>query len=152
MLVSRKQEWLEYEQPAEVKPQKPQVRKIAARPDAGLRRRCLQLIGLVVAVAMLIAVHSEAIIRSGYDLVEMKAQAAKLEKENEALRLDIAKLKSPQRIQQIATGELGMVLPQNAYYATATTKNAKQEVAEGKKAGAPVGMLKINKVEASSGR
>ena len=38
-----------------------------------------------------------------------------LEKENEQLQLEIAQLKAPQRIQAVATRELGMVTPQNLY-------------------------------------
>ena len=149
MLVNRQQEWLDY--PYQ-EPTNPPAKATAPRPDSSTRRQCLQLIFLVVAMAMLITVHSEAIVRAGYDLVEMKAQAAKLERENEAMKLEIAKLKSPQRIQQIATRELGMVMPQNAYYATSTAKSAGQTPAIADKGGAVVSLLKLNKAEASTGR
>jgi len=80
----------------------------------------------------------------------MKAQAAKLEKDNELLRLEIAKLKSPQRIQQIATTQLGMVTPQNTYYATAAPSSS--GTVAGGKSGKVVGMLTMSKAEASKGR
>ena len=85
--------------------------------DIALRTKCLISIVLVAVVAIFVTVRSEAIIRAGYDLVQLKSQAISMQRENELLRLDIAKLKSPQRIQTIATAELGMVVPQNVYCA-----------------------------------
>lgn len=147
MLVNRKQEWVELPEPERA----PLAVAVAQpRPYPSLRKQFLQLILLAAALAMLITVHSAVMVQAGYDLVEMKAQAAKLERDNELLRLEIAKLKSPQRIQQIATNQLGMVTPQNAYYATAAP-SASGTVA-GEKNGKVVGMLRINKAEASKGR
>jgi cell division protein FtsL len=142
MLVNRKQEWVQLEQQEQVKPK---VAVASPRPDHSLRRKCLQLIFLVAAVAMIITVQIEVMVRSGYDLVQLKAQTAKLEKENELLRLDIAKLKSPQRIQQIATRDLGMVLPHNTYYAAAPAKSGEEKAVSQ----VAKGMLNISKAEAS---
>jgi cell division protein FtsL len=116
MLLKRQEEWMWHPEPA---PAQAPVIAAAPRPYPSLRKQFLQLILLAAALAMLITVHSEMMVRTGYSLVEMKAQAAKLERDNDLLRLEIAKLKSPQRIQQIATSQLGMVTPQTAYYATA---------------------------------
>jgi len=91
--------------------------------DIALRTKCLISIVLVAVVAIFVTVRSEAIIRAGYDLVQLKSQAISMQRENELLRLDIAKLKSPQRIQTIATAELGMVMPQNVYCAENTPQN-----------------------------
>lgn len=148
MLVNRKQEWEQF-------PQQERVQKTVTvaspRPDNSLKRKCLQLIILVAAAAMLVTIQSETIVRSGYDLVELKAQAAKLEKENELLRLDIARLKAPERIQQIATQELGMVMPQNAYYAAKQT--APSPVGDGKaSAQAAKNVSILSKAEASKAR
>jgi cell division protein FtsL len=148
MLVNRKQEWVEFEQPE-------QGRKTAVaasmRRDNGLKRKCLQLILLVAAAAMIVTVQSEITVRAGYDLVDLKAQAAKLDKENELLRLDIARLKSPERIQQIATRDLGMVVPQNTYYATAKPEPGQPggQVASNQPA---KGLVIVNKAEASKAR
>jgi cell division protein FtsL len=145
MLVNRKQEWVESPQPE-------RFNKTAAvasvRQDNGFKRKCLQVILLVVAAAMLVTIQSEVSVRAGYDLVDLKDQAAKLEKENELLRLDIARLKSPERIQQIATRELGMVMPQNTYYATTKTEpsQATSDVAGNRPA---KGIVIVNKAEAS---
>ncbi len=81
-----------------------------------LRSKCLIMVGLILFFAMFTMVRSEMVIRNGYELVELKGQVNKLDQENERLKLDIAKLKSPERIQTIAVGKLGMTLPQNVYF------------------------------------
>lgn len=116
MLVNKKQDWDIYQQ-QEV----PSIKKKnSVKPDIALRVKCLTTVTIVVFLAMFLTAYSEAIIRSGYELVQMKLQVIKLEKENELIKLDIAKLKSSQRIQNIATVELGMVMPQKVYYAEST--------------------------------
>ncbi|MBP2651448.1 MAG: cell division protein FtsL [Firmicutes bacterium] len=116
MLVERKQEWTEL---AEQEPQKqPQSnRRKRPQPNWQLRSKCLKLVAVAIMAAMVVTLHSEAMVRSGYSLVQMKKEAAKLEKENDLLRLEIAKLKSPERVAKIATSELGLVKPKNAYFA-----------------------------------
>lgn len=112
MLVNRKQQYDIYQQPESA----PVVRELP-KLDIALRVKCLITVLLIVAAAVVVTVRSESIVRAGYELVQLKSQALSLQKENELLRLEIAKLKSPQRIQKIATVELGMVMPQNIYYA-----------------------------------
>ncbi|MBP2653099.1 MAG: cell division protein FtsL family protein [Firmicutes bacterium] len=116
MLVDRKQEWNQYSPPESPKSTSPKRRRLS-KPDKGFGKKCLKLVVVAIAAAMMITVQSEAMVRAGYDLVQMKKEAAKVEKENDALRLEIAKLKSPQRIVRIASSELGMVKPQTAYFA-----------------------------------
>lgn len=118
MLVNKKQDWDIYQQ-QEV----PSVKKHSVKPDIALRVKCLTTAVIAIFIAMFLTVCSEAIIRSGYELVQMKLQVIKLEKENELIKLDIAKLRSPQRIQSIATNELGMVMPQSVYYAEGMAKS-----------------------------
>lgn len=150
MLVSKKQEWVVYEEPAApITSAKPKQ-----QPNKGLRIKCFVVAVTMALMAMLVTVQSEYVVSSGYDLVQMKAQAAKLEKENELLKLEIAKLKSPQRIEYIATTQLGMVLPQAVMRATPvngkneTAGNAQEQVA----VGSVLNMFKAGKAEASKGR
>lgn len=112
MLVNRKQQSDIYQQQENT----PVVRDLP-KLNIALRIKCLITVLLVVGVAVVVTVRSEAIIRAGYELVQMKSQALSLQRENELLQLEIAKLRSPQRIQKIATVELGMVAPQHVYYA-----------------------------------
>lgn len=147
MLVNRKEEWMDQPVPQRVPLS---VAVARPRPYPSIRKQFLQLVVLAAALAMLITVHSALMVRSGYDLVDMKAQAAKLERDNDLLRLEIAKLKSPQRIQQIATSQLGMVTPNTAYYAT--TAPSADKAAGGDKVARAGGMLRMSKAEASKGR
>jgi len=150
MLVSRKQDWMVQDEI--VVPSLPT--KSTPKVNKSLRSKCLILAATLAVMAMAVTLQSEFIVRSGYTLVQLKAQAAKLEKENELLRLDIAKLKSPQRIQQIATSQLGMVMPQTVLYASSIGQSS-PEVASGQGktiTDKVVGIFKAGTAEASKGR
>ncbi|WP_196594404.1 cell division protein FtsL [Pectinatus sottacetonis] len=82
-----------------------------------LRSQCLLLVVVVAAMAMFIIFRNSAAVNQGYQLVKMKSEVASLEQQNARLRLDIAQLKSPERIRNIAINELGMVLPPKIYFA-----------------------------------
>lgn len=118
MLVSRQQDWIMYPEQVDT-PAKAAV--VSPRPDTSIKRNYMLFVLLIAVAAMLVTIQNEMLVRAGYDLVEMKGQMAKMEKENELLRLDIAKLKSPDRIQQIATKQLGMIVPAQTYYASGKT-------------------------------
>ncbi len=150
MVVSRKQEW-------DHQPEETATFSTTCLPRANavLKTKCVIMIIMVAVILMAITVQSEAIIRAGYDLVQMKTQLAVVEKDNELLRLDIAKLKSPHRIQTIATNELGMILPQNVYCATgvAAPNGTATAVDKDKTViGQVIERLKAAKVEASKGQ
>ena len=127
MLANRKQQNDVYQQQ-----ETPTIIRSLPKLDIALRTKCLITVLLVAAVAIFVTVRSEAIIRAGYDLVQLKSQALSLQRENELLRLDIAKLKSPQRIQNIATAELGLVMPQNVYRAESIPTNGQSTAGKGK--------------------
>lgn len=114
MIVARKQDWRVHEE---------QTREVSARQKPAinnkLRKKCLFLVSLMVLFAMVITIQQEMIVRSGYDLVKLKSEAASVQKENELLRLEIAKLKTQHRIKEIAINQLGMVEPQSMLYASA---------------------------------
>ena len=76
-----------------------------------------QLLFLTMAVlALLVTVGSGVSASRGYALIEAQQQADRLEQENERLKIDLAKLKSPDRIKSIATDQLGMEVPKRTYY------------------------------------
>ena len=95
-----------------------EFRIISKRPKLNhlLRSRCRVAFIIISILAMLVVVRSGINASRGYALVETQNQAAALEQENERLRIEIAKLKSPSRIQQIAESELDMVLPKRMYF------------------------------------
>lgn len=152
MLVHKKKEIHSYEQETALP-----APKIIRKADKRLRTKCLILVMLAIIMAAVTTIQSAAIIQAGYDLVKVKSQVAKIEKENELLRLDIAKLRSPQRIEEFATKNLGMVVPQNAYYASSampensqtqpTLANSNDGIAD-----KVLSAIKVHKAEASKGR
>lgn len=143
MLVNRKQEWEFQEEIIEPAIQTP----AALQVNFNLRSKCFTIGILVAVMAMLVTVQSEMIVRSGYDLVDIKKQITQLERDNEQLRLDIAKLKSPQRIQNIADKELGMVLPQKIYRAAVAGLSENPKTGGKAATDKYIGMLQVNGAE-----
>ena len=93
-------------------------RVVRRRPvHNNLRGRLAVIVMLVAAMAIMITARSSAIATKGFDLVQMRTEAAQLEKENAQLRIANAKLKNPTRIKEIAEKKLGMVVPENVYFA-----------------------------------
>ena len=103
---------------APVSNEKTQLRLIKGRPklDHLLRSRCRVAFLVIALFAMLVVVRSGISASRGYLLVATQTQAETLEHENERLRIEIAKLKSPSRIKQIAAEELGMAVPKKLYF------------------------------------
>lgn len=95
-----------------------QLRIINRRPRLNhlLRSRCRVAFVIISILAMLVVVRSGINASRGYALVATQNQAEALEQENERLRIEIAKLKSPSRIKQIAADELGMTVPRRMYF------------------------------------
>ena len=90
-------------------------------------RRQIVLICMIVAGVMISQIaQRELIVRGSYELVSIKNQVNNLQKENEFLKIELAGLSSPERIQQIATKELGMVVPDRVHYVQ-TSKNEKNK-------------------------
>ncbi len=100
------------------------------KPQRCLRTECLVSAVIVGFLAMAVTWGSAAIVKAGYDLVQARSCLTRMEKQNELLRLEMAQLKSPQRIQNIAIGQLGMIKPQ-AVYVVAKDSPAKNPVKDG---------------------
>ena len=95
-----------------------QLRLIKYRPQLNylLRSRCRLAFIIISILAMLVVIRSGISASRGYALVATQNQTQKLEHENERLKIEIAKLKSPGRIKQIARDELGMDVPNKLYF------------------------------------
>lgn len=100
-------------------------RTAPVKPRRCLRTECLVSAVVIGFLAMFVTWGSSAIVKAGYELVQARACLTRLEKENELLRLEMAQLKSPQRIQAIAEKQLGMIKPQTVYMAAKNTPGAK---------------------------
>lgn len=92
-------------------------RRFCHRSHVCLRTECLVSAVLVGLLAMFVTWGSSSIVSAGYELVQSRGCLRTLEKENELLRLEMAQLKSPQRVQNIAVGQLGMINPPTVYIA-----------------------------------
>lgn len=95
-----------------------QAKNVNVNVNNALRSRCIILFVIVVALAGFFILRSGAAASNAYYLNQLKNQSTKLEAENSRLHLEIAHLKSPERIQSIATQELGMIVPDKFFFST----------------------------------
>ena len=80
-------------------------------------RNCLRAIFFLIAFGALVVTLLGGIsANNGYTLLETQQNADQLEQENERLKIEIAQLKSPARIEAIAVEQLHMQVPQNMYF------------------------------------
>ncbi len=82
----------------------------------------LKTVGIVVALLVLLAIMHGLATKMGYEVVNAQHQVVQLKKDNDTLQVEVATLKSPTRIQKIATEELGLVLPDAFVYSTKATQ------------------------------
>ena len=85
--------------------------------DTELRSKAFVLVLLFALTTAVSLARSEESAMRGYELVQIRQEAAQLERENKNLELKIAEMKAPQRIKELATNELGMVVPKEFYFA-----------------------------------
>ena len=129
MLARQEREFEYYEEELQPRPQR--IEKAAPAPkrrptlNTHLRSRCFLLLALVCVMAMAVTIRSGITASRGYDLVKVQQQAEALEKENEHLRIEIAQMKSPERVRRIATEELGMSTPKTVYFATGAKESVR---------------------------
>ena len=96
-------------------PRSPQ-RKIIRRSN-NLRGKAAILLLLITVLAGIITLESSVIASKGFEIVQIRTEAAKLEQENALLKISNAQLKNPQRIKEIAQQKLGMILSEQVYFA-----------------------------------
>lgn len=86
-------------------------------------------IAALVAFLLIMMFMNAYSTKLGYEVVKTQQAVVQLTKDNDALDVEVASLKSPVRIQQIAEEQLGMVLPDSFVYSTksAVTERNVQE-------------------------
>ena len=124
-MLARQEEYYEEEQrvltPEE---EEKELRKAPKEPlfktvlDTRLRSHGQLLFLTMTVLALLVTVGSGISASRGYELVALQQQAEQKEQENERLKIEIAKLKSPDRIKAIAQDQLGMVVPRQTYFSS----------------------------------
>lgn len=127
MLAKRLEEEYEYEAYPEYVEEQPRPRPVLVKNspvaqksrmllNKPLRSHCRTLFVVFTVLAMAVTIRSGISASRGYVLVDTQQKAQVLEQENERLRIEIAQLKSPQRIKSIAAEELGMQVPTKVYF------------------------------------
>ena len=78
-----------------------------------VRRRLVFISGLILFLALTFgkAYLSMQVVLKGYQLEDLKREIYLIKRENEQLQKETARLKTPERIAQVATGRLGMREP-----------------------------------------
>ncbi len=77
----------------------------------------LILVGLVLILALILVARNAIIVHNGYELMKVQGEVTQAEKDMDMLRIDVAALKSPERVRRIAVKDLGMVVPPQVWFA-----------------------------------
>ena len=117
-MPARKLYTYEYEEVAAPAPQVEPPKEPLIRREVNTNlRNCLRAIFFLIAFgAMVVTLLGGIGAKNGYTLLETQQTADQLEQENERLKIEIAQLKSPTRIESIAVEQLHMQVPQNMYF------------------------------------
>ena len=94
-----------------------------------LMKKIVQGIAILAGFLMIMMAMNAYTTKLGYEVVKTQQAVVQLVKDNDTLDVEVASLKSPVRIQQIAEEQLGMVLPDSFVYSTksAVTERNVQE-------------------------
>jgi cell division protein FtsL len=72
---------------------------------AALAVALLALVGIIHVTSRVL------VVAQGYELSRLDAQSTELLRENDRLKLELATLKGPQKLESVARSQLGMVTP-----------------------------------------
>ncbi len=87
----------------------------------------------VIYIVFAVSIMQGGLATVSSKVVSMQNQVKALTQANEYLRLDVAELKSPSRIQTIAEGQLGMVLPATFVYSSSRASVIQRNVVDTQK-------------------
>lgn len=124
MLARQEEYYAEEQRVLTPEEEEQELRKAPVEPlfktvlDTRLRSHGQLLFLTMTVLALLVTVGSGISASRGYELVALQQQADQLEQENERLKIEIAKLKSPDRIKAIAQDQLGMEVPRQTYFSS----------------------------------
>ncbi|MGE5591862.1 MAG: cell division protein FtsL [Bacillota bacterium] len=101
-----------------VSAQRPQPARRALRLGKQAVVAYIAVLVVMVLGALLMVSQYSAMASVSYQIADMKKQIAAVDEQNEALEKQVAELKRPDRIMEIATTQLGMVSPEDFQQAT----------------------------------
>lgn len=90
----------------------PIVRELDKVRQRELRGSLILAVPLVAVLLFSVWQHFE-LLQYGYRIEQLRQEYSRQQELNRHLRLDIEALRSPARIERIAVGQLGMVMPQD---------------------------------------
>lgn len=88
----------------------------------GMRNKAMFLFLLCIGLWGLILFRSSSIAADTYEIGKIRSEARVLERENEQLKVENAKLKAHTRVKEIAEKKLGMTVPKVTYFASDKAK------------------------------
>ena len=91
----------------------PIVRELDKVRQRELRRALILAVPLVAVLLFSVWQHFE-LLQHGYRIEQMRQEYARQQELNRHIRLEIEALRSPARMERVAIGQLGMVLPADA--------------------------------------
>lgn len=83
------------------------------------RRRILVSVIVILAMYSMAVIRSETLVRTGSSLIGLQQQEAQLIMKNNELKIEVEKLKEPERITQFAEKQLGMSVARTNIYVKA---------------------------------
>ncbi|MBE3581854.1 MAG: cell division protein FtsL [Thermoanaerobacteraceae bacterium] len=95
-------------------PPQPTAPETRPKRKKALRRGKVVTVSLILAafvLGLLWTSQSIGLVLKGYELNRLKKEISTLQQANERLQLEVARLKSPEHVAQVATTRLGMVKP-----------------------------------------
>ncbi|SMB94301.1 cell division protein FtsL [Thermanaeromonas toyohensis ToBE] len=108
-------------------PQQPLSQPYPRKRKAHGRRKiaAVGLIFLAFALGLTWTIQSVLLVLKGYELARIKKEIFTLQQANQRLELEVARLKSPERVAELATTKLGMIkpAPQDVQFSTALFKD-----------------------------
>lgn len=120
-MLARKLEYMHYESARTIPAGQ---MKIAERYFMRHIMRTLTIVGLIGFFLLAYIALSAAKTNYSYTLMQEKRQVQQLQRENDNLRVDIAKLETPERVYTTATKNLGMVAPAYVLYGPSKKQTA----------------------------
>lgn len=106
-----------------------QTRAVSRHRKTGAKKVILlSLVLLTVIIGLSLTFLSVQLVIKGYKIDSIKQELGTLQRENEQLQLEVARLKAPERVARVATARLGMVEPQTEqiYYVPDKAGNGKE--------------------------
>jgi cell division protein FtsL len=108
---------------------RPAVRTIHRTQPSGLGAAAIRFaltLGVVLSLCAVNTMLARAYVKTSNHLIRLKKQEARLLDENETLKIDVSRLKSPDRIADIASKKLGLSTAKNNIYVSVGTPAKKR--------------------------